>query len=506
MVRSGTTTGRYRMAEHGQASRKGAQGINILLETAGCMIYKPTWNKTHTIVRPYPARNPENPAEWDPFRLSDERRDYGDWIRKYEAVRIGTPGITFILRDPRDVDIDMQQNPAWMTYRALNSGVRSGQCPAAWNPLILGQAGKGSPVAQPTDIYLFQGALMERQSKAHSPPLGLEPAHQTMVMFLPQSAGDSLLDTALEEKNEDGTLKYDDICRLDQGAFIDIYQSGTPAFGGVAVGAPAAAPQSMANMSTGAGGGGGGMEANRYEVSILETYNGVSPALDSLTDQICAKLKSWDDIVRIPDIPEQVRMICGAGLPASAVIYALGEAYGEHIPEATMEQAQRESTATSVPVGAPQGGAQDMGGMQTANPAVATPPAGAPVADPSMPTVAQSAPVAGVPGAAATAPAGPSSDAAPPAAPAPPADPVAAVAAPPAGPPAAAPAAATPPAAAPATTSPTTPPAAGTPAAQGFDAQPTHADPEQATATMDALSRARARVNDPATQPAPPQG
>ena len=110
--------GRYSFRDHGQSSRGGLTGVYILKENAGCMIYRPSWNRTPTISRVFPGRNPENPAELDPFRLSNELRDYGDWIRRYDAiVGLGTPGSTFIIRDPREDDIDVQQNPCWMLFR-----------------------------------------------------------------------------------------------------------------------------------------------------------------------------------------------------------------------------------------------------------------------------------------------------------------------------------------------------------------------------------------------------
>ena len=504
-------TGRYRMAQHGTSSRRQLAGVYILKDSAGFQIWRPTWNMTRTVVRIFPMWDPENPQQLDPFRISDEDRDFGDWIRRYDAVTgLGTPGVTYILRDPRETDIDIQQNPAWVLYRAINSAVQSGQCDPAWNPLIFGAQNRKAPLDSPTDIYLVQGVLLEHRSKPCNPPIGLMPDHQPVVVMLSQSAGEALL----EKANEEGCP---DLISFDSGAFVDFHQLGVPS---LLAPQQAAAPQQPQLLGQGGGGGAGNQRGgnapnnNRYEVDILPTYNGSPAALSHMQDQLLGKIKPWDDIVRIPTVEEQVGLICTSGLPASAVVYALGDLYGDHIPEHVHEAARHAAARTQVQGGF--GGAPQQSGQAGGAPAgfgapgtAHQPPTGAPTGfappaagaapaaqpgttqDPAMPPAGGG--LLGAPAAQSPVPTQP------PAATQPPAQ------QPPAGPPAQQPPAQAPAAQAPVQQPPAGPPAQTAPPAQapaaqqtqppaGFDAQPTHADAETQRTTAEALERARNRA------------
>lgn len=342
MTRQGAvSTGRYRMANEGQSSQHGLQGMYVLREGAGCQIYRPTWNGTRTILRPFPGRNPEAPTEWDPFRLSEEARDYGDWIRRYDmAMSLGNPGITFILKDPMNKTADDQQNPVWMLYRAINQAIKQGSGLSSWNPLIFGAAGRSAPLSAPKDGYLMQGILMEHKSVPQSPPRGVQMQDRPVVMLLPQSAGNALLEK-LEERNADGSHKWDGLTDLEGGMYIQFHQAGTQ-------NRAAGAPRSMTSLI----GAGGATDNNRYEVAFVEDYNGILPSFDSIHELAEAHVKLWDDIVRIPTVEEQVGMICGAGIPASAVVYALGDVYGEFIPPHVHEQARAQLGGAGPVVGA----------------------------------------------------------------------------------------------------------------------------------------------------------
>jgi len=445
------------------------QGVYILQENAGCQIWRPTWNGTRTIFRPFPGRDPEHPENWDPFRLSDEDRDWGDWIRRYDmAFSFGIPGITFILKDPLDKTIDDQQNPAWMLYRSITQAVKSGQGQQSWNPLIFGGAGRAAPLDAPRDGYVMQGILMEHKSKPQNPPRGCLMEHQPVVLLMSQSAGEALLNK-LSEKTPQGEWLWPDIVNLDGGRFVQFHQAGTQHHAG-----PGGAPRQMgANMSVG---GGNAAENNRYEVEVLELYNGISPTYNGIHEVAAAHVRPWNDIMRIPTIEEQVKLLCGAGIPASAIVYALGEMYAEYIPQHIFDQARAQSTTTTVPFQSvnPMGRAGDQASMQTQG-TMPGPmgPMGAPQTatrpDPGMPTMQPDAE---------------------PQQPLQPEQPVAAPMTTPTKAPAGAP-----------MTAPTEPAANSAPqqtppaAAQGFDPPPTHADPSRAQSTMDALERARARAS-----------
>ena len=345
MPRRGSTQGggRYSFKEQGASSRGGLKGVYVLKDNAACQIYRPSWNRTHTVFRIFPGRNPENTDELDPFRLSDELRDYGDWIRRYDAVvSLGNPGSTFIIRDPMDDVMDVQQNPTWILFRTIDGAVKRGQCDPSWNPLRFGAAGRPAQLSAPADIYLVQGIVLEHRSKQLDPPLGMLAEQQTCVLMMSQSAGRALLD-ALDKRDAEGNYLYGDITDLDAGMYIDLHQAGTPIIGGPPVAVGQAAPMlGMGANVVGAGGvpQGNDMSANRYECTLLPDYSGTLPNLTQIKDSLLSKIKPWDAIVRHFTIEEQVGMICSAGLPATAVVYALQEAYGEHIPQHVYEQAR----------------------------------------------------------------------------------------------------------------------------------------------------------------------
>jgi len=186
----------------------------ILKEGSGCEVWRPTWHMTRTIFRVIPVRNPEDPNQWDAYRLDNEPRGYGDWIRRYDAVTgLGIPGISYIIKNPRDRELDDQQNPAWMLYRAINGAVRSGQCDPQWNQLIFGSANRSAPISQPTDVFVVQAVLVEHKSKACQPIRGLGPDQNTVVIVMSQTAGEALLDK-LDERDSGGQFIHGDIIDL----------------------------------------------------------------------------------------------------------------------------------------------------------------------------------------------------------------------------------------------------------------------------------------------------
>ena len=200
------------------------------------------------------------------------------------------------------------------------------------------------------------------------------------------------------------------------------------------------------------GGGGGDIAANNsYEAWILDMHNGISPTFDGIHGLAEAHVRPWDEIIRIPSIEEQVRMLCSAGIPASAIVYALGDTYSEMIPAHIFDQAHGQQNATvpfaaeaaANPMAAPAHRSPDM------PPPVLIAPAAAAGIDPAMPPVQGAIPMQPPPVQAA------------------------------------------PPAAAPADT--------------GFDAQPVHADNARSQNTMEAIQRARQRQAAGRTA-APPQG
>jgi hypothetical protein len=367
-----------------------------------------------------------------------------------------------------------------MLYRAIDGAVKRGQCDPSWNPLRFGATGRPAPLSAPADIYLVQGVLMEHRSKPMNPPLGVYAEHQTCVLMMSQSAGRALLDE-LDKRNEEGNYLYPDIVDLDAGAFIDLHQSGTPAVGQAAAAGPANAPMLGSGASVIGGGGvaqGSDMSSNRYECTILDNYNRVPASLEQAKGVIMPKIKAWDDVVRHFTIEEQISMICSAGLPATAVVHALQESYGDHIPEHVYEQARASQSQPAY--------------YQPGQQQQPAPPAQQPQGfGPPQPNAAHQQPVP--PQQPAQAPAGPPALGAGQPLPPTQTEPILAPGVPQAGVQPEAP-----------TQPPAAPPNGGAPSQQpseaatatppGFDPQPTHAEPAAAGNTLAALEAARARM------------
>ena len=204
--------------------------------------------------------------------------------------------------------------------------------------------------------------------------------------------------------------------------------------------------------------GGGDIGAkNSYEVGFNPMYNGIAPSFPDIQELAAAHTKPWDEIIRVPTIEDQVKMLCGC-IPASAITYALGDVYRDMIPQHIWDQSRAQTQTNSTP----------FANAQASAPAAANPMAQSQPANPMGQAPAN--PVAYEPPAAPPQAAAPAANpmAAPPQA-APPAEPVQTTVAPPQ---AAAPAA---------------PP-------QEFDPQPTTAEPSRAADTMGAIERARQRV------------
>jgi hypothetical protein len=372
----------YRFVEHEQTSETGIPGLRIFKKHAKVRAEKPAWNQRHTVLRPFPGRDPDNPAAFDAFKLSDTKRDFGDWIRSVLVARVGTsPGFTFPVCDPRDPMIDKHQTPAWVLYNAINNAVRADAARyASWLPLVVKVPGATSdpPITKPKPLGLVQGFLIVRQSKVLQPPMGLDPSGDTVVLMLTEAATNTLCEKADEAPQ--------DLVHPAAGMYINIYQEGSPALfnsGGVQT----ATPQQGWGASQAGGGGGQQQGFVGYSVDLLPLFNGMPAAI---TDPaILSLVKPWDDIIDFPTIEEQVRMIATSGLPSDAVAYALGERFGEYLPRQVASQ-QPATRPQAQGWGQPQQGAQQ-------GPPPYTAPSQQPPTQPAPPTTPNEAPTVHVP-------------------------------------------------------------------------------------------------------------
>lgn len=360
---------RYSFANQGAAASAstGAQaGKHVLRRVPGVDFWSPSWGE-ETIIRAFPAINPQKPTEFDPYRLSQGYCDFGDWIRVYEAVRnFGNPGVTMLLHDSLNPSYDAQlMNPCWVLHRAINMALSQGQGLGEWVPLTKGSAGKGAVLSKPSKLYLVQCAIFRHKSKdtfgPGKSPLGTDLAGPTIVMGLPPTAGEALI-SQLEERDEGWQgdpndvkqYKYGDPVSINAGRFIHIYELGKDPRSRFNQTKQQSTPASIYTASAQARTGSGpGMEAKGYGVFITETLDGgpndISASMDGMEDLVRAKWRPWDNILEFKTDEEQAHLIAPL-FPPSAILYAWRE-HPSWIPDSVREageyEARRPVSATS---------------------------------------------------------------------------------------------------------------------------------------------------------------
>lgn len=398
MARSVGGRSTYSMADHGNSSRSGSPGFHCIKKGVAHRVYRPLWNRAHTVVRILPAFDQET-GQFLPMRdpNADGDMNFTDWIRRYDvACAIGPAKQWWITCDPSDPEAVASQfnNPMWMLYNAINAAIRSGQCDPAWFPLTQGSKQGRAALTKPDDVYFCRALVMQHGDKLFNPPAGLSPQDPLVILALPRSAGNALVQK-LNERHPDGSYVHGDILDMNYGMFLDIKQEGTPAIGQAA--------QQVGMMTI--GGGGNDRDAMRYEIDLLPAFNNCGPQLSAFVQQFAQRWVSWDDLLEFPTLEEQVQLICSCGLPGNMIMYALGELYGNSIPEFVRSSAmQPRGFAGGVPgfpqpqgYGQPMMGQSMMGQPTMGAPAMGQPMMGQPMMGQPMGAPAMGPPMMGAP-------------------------------------------------------------------------------------------------------------
>ena len=553
---------RYSFADHGNSTMGQRQGKYVVRNNLADH-WNPTYGDGVTTIRIFPQKNVDDPSgySWDPYRFSSEPGNFGDWIRRYPAVRnFGEPGVTFIMADPADpTALDPQMLPAVVLFNAIDRAVANQQEQQGWAGMLRGGRGRSAQLSRPSEIYLVQCSVMQHKQQVYGPPKGFGPEDKLIVMELSGSAGVAMVTemnkvvegSQAPEGDWENQMVNGDPVSLDTGRFVTFYKlaDGDPRHRGQATNAGWNQPQQGMDAT------GQQQEPIGYGCYLEPTMNDMPARLREYEETIAQKVRSWDDILWFPTVEEQAHLIADK-FPPSAVMYAFRDR-PEWIPE-TLKNRAVAQTVVAPPEngwqpsqpgvagppaqpgwGAPPVGPQPAGEAQVTQPPATTPaaqpaagfqggfpaPAAAPPAQapPAAAPPVQAPPVAAPPAqapqpgfgmpqqppVAATAPAGQAQAPAPqpaqswmgaanPAAP--PAAALPAAAPPAAAPPAAAPPAAAPPAAA--------PPAAVQPQGQpqqqpGFALQPTAPVTDgQMTRAQAALAAAQSAAAGPSPPPA----
>ncbi len=350
----------YRFADHATTSTSNEFGNYILKKGAG-EIRKPSWNRTLTTIRIIPSWDFDSQS-WSPFRVSPETNHFGDWIRRYTAVRgFGERGISMLLNDPiTNPHYDINSNPCVILRKAIHNSISARQCEPDWPALLNGGPGKRAPLSKHAEVYLVRAVIFKINNKdmatAERSPLGLSSGDPCYFMELPITAGEKLV-SMLEERNPDFTgepedynnaYKYGDIVSLEHGAYVTIFQEGADLQQNTA-----AAPTQPRTLAVNTGPRGN--YANKkdsfsgYDIAIEKTWNGYGAPLNTPDFEriLKAKQKSWENSLQFFTHQEQAHLVQD-GFPASAILYAWRD-HPEWIKEETRSRAVGRVSATVQP-------------------------------------------------------------------------------------------------------------------------------------------------------------
>jgi len=400
---------RYSFSQHGN-SEQGQRHGNYLIQNNQADLWSPAYGAGVTTIRIFPAPSPDLPTEWDPYRFPaadpHEPLGFGDWIRRYPAVRsMGDPSVTFITNDPGNPQIeDPQMTPGWLLYRAIDRAVASGQDRPGWASLLRGGRGRGAQLSRPSEVYLVQCAIMSYKNRAYSPPKGFGQDDKLCIMELGPSAGLAMINELHREIEgyqgdpDDFSGRYfnGDPIDLDAGRFINFFtlKDGDPRQ--TAQAQNSGWNQGSNNPASGGGRGGNDSEPIGYGCFMEEQFQGIPARLREYETVVRARVQPWEELVRVPTIEEQAHLLADK-FPPEVIEYAWA-AHPEWIPEEVSRRAR-----AAVSVGAP-------GGMPQAGPAGSPPLAGStqPVAGGAEAPAQQAPPAqAGAWGQSGAAPAAP---------------------------------------------------------------------------------------------------
>ena len=361
---------RYRMADHGNSVQGQRQGKYIIKNNLA-QHWNPCWGDGVTVVRPFPARSYDNPQattyEWQPYRYSQGNTDFGDWIRRYDAVRsFGDPGVTMIISDPADpMALPPQQLPAWILYNAIDQAIKHGQEKPGWAMLMQGGTGRGAVLSRPSELYLIQCAIMQHKTEQYNPPKGFMD-DKPVVLELSSNAGNgmiaemNILNDGVQAQEGDWESLYlnGDPVSLDFGRYVTFYR--------LADGDPRQRQQrsQQSNWNTQHQPGGQGRQHDPigFGCFMEKTFNGMEAHLRQHEQAIANMVLPWDDILWFPTVDEQALILSGS-FPPEMIVYAWRD-HPDWIPETIKNRAVAQHAVNAPAGGWQQGWTQPQPGPQ----------------------------------------------------------------------------------------------------------------------------------------------
>lgn len=331
---------RYRFLEHNTLGISQRHfGTHLFRRGIRASFYRPSWSATVTTFRIFPVPS-EDGTSFEPWRYSAQPNDFSDWIRSYvAAVNLGDPPITFLLYDNTDVSYDPRLNPVYILYNAISRAVRSGQGEPEWASLLLAGGDRGQRLRAPQPLAFVQGILFQHGGNVLSPPRGIAPDGDTVVLGLSPSAADAMLSQMNKLREDappngtfDAIFESGDPVSLNQGRFVHFYQLGHDPR--VTQESASQRKSSLASVlrESGSSRSGSSREAIGYGCFFTEEFRQLSASLEGMEEIVRAKFIPWDRLLYFPSHREQIELLSGA-FPASCIDYAFRDIYPDLIPD-----------------------------------------------------------------------------------------------------------------------------------------------------------------------------
>lgn len=349
----------YSFSQHGQSDRGGQIG-NYCFKPGVVDHWSPPYENGVLTFRIFPAVNLEDSSQFDPYRWPssdpDEPMGFGDWLRRYPAVRnIGQPGVTYLYDDPSDSQVeDIRMTPAWVLYNAIDQAINQKVDRPGWAAMLRGGAGRGAQLPKPAEIYLMQGCILMWRNNAYQVPRGIGDDDRTTVLTLSPSAGTALLQQCFAENPEysgdpddiEARFVNGDPISLDTGRFVTIYS--------LSDGDPRQAQQmqpqgwqTQTQRTPGLAGGGREEKPIGYGCFMEPAYGALPARLREAEAAVRSKVRPWSEVINIPTLEQQAQLLADK-FPPDVICYAWQDSHPEWVPE---DIARRAVAAAQVPVG-----------------------------------------------------------------------------------------------------------------------------------------------------------
>lgn len=220
----------YDNSKHGRSESSLPPDDRCINEgSARVQVFRPKWSDGPLVFRPWPMLDYDDPEnKIAPPRRSAKPRHQEDWIvratvAKYVGLNDGDcERATFILHQPGDKQGKVQ-NPYRHLYFAAKGACDNGsfgpgrKWDADWNKLLKGSKKGGAALSRPSVIWFVQAECYRNGDKDYladrEVPLGGDPADDLVIIEVPGTAGEGLMELLdVRKENFDGDEDDREFC------------------------------------------------------------------------------------------------------------------------------------------------------------------------------------------------------------------------------------------------------------------------------------------------------